>query len=100
MSLALGGVEDDTAPFSVISWRRKNDIALFDIDLLGSDGEASSLDGVDSDERAVRLRYRTVRTGQRTRSGRSLTKSVSYFTMTDLRSWFGTDSVFTRKNGS
>ena len=47
MSLALGGAEDDTAPFSVISWRRKNDIALFDIDLLGSDGEASSLDGVD-----------------------------------------------------
>ena len=33
-------------------------------------------------------------------SGRSLTKSVSDFTMTDLRSWFGTDSVFTRKNGS
>ena len=29
-----------------------------------------------------------------------LTKSVSDFTMTDLKSWFGTDSVFTRKNGS
>ena len=98
--MALGGAEDDTALFSVISWRRKNDIALFDIDLLGSDGEASSLDVVDSDERAVRQRYRTVRTGQRTRSGRSLTKSVSDFTMTDLRSWFGTDSVLTRKNGS
>ena len=100
MSLALGGAEDDTAPFSVISWRRKNDIALLDIDLLGSDGEASSLDGLDSDERAVRLRYRTVRTGQRTRSGRSLTKSVRDCTMTDLGGWFGTDSVFTRKNGS
>ena len=98
--MALGGAEDDTAPFSVISWPRKNDIALFDIALLGSDGEASSLDGVDSDEQAVRLRYRTMRTGQRARSGRSLTKSVSDFTMTDLRSWFGTDSVFTRKNGS
>ena len=100
MSLALGGDEDDTAPFSVISWQRKNDIVLLDIDLLGSDGEANSLDGVDSDEPAVRLRYRTARTGQRTRSGRSPTKSVSDCTMTDLRSWFGTDSVFTRKNGA
>ena len=100
MSLALGEAEDDTAPFSVISWRRKNDIALFDIDLLGSDGEANSLDGVDSDERAVRLRYRTARTGQRTSSGRSPMKSISDCTMTDLRSWFGTDSVFARKNGS
>ena len=100
MSWALGGAEDDTAPFSVISWRRKNDIALFDKDLLGSDGETTSLDGVDSDERAVRLRYRTARTGQRTRSGRSPTKSLSDCTMTDLRSGFGTDSVFARKNGS
>ena len=100
MSWALGGAEDDTAPFSVISWRRKNDIAFFDIDLLGSDGETNSLDGVDSDERAVRLRYRTARTGQRTRSGRPSTKSVRDCTMTDLGSGFGTDSVLARKNGS
>ena len=56
MSWALGGTEDDTTPLSVISWRRKNDIAFFDIDLVGSDGETNSLDGVDSAERAARLR--------------------------------------------
>ena len=100
MSWALGGAEDDTAPFLVISWRRKNDIAFFDIDLLGSDGETNSLDGVDSDERAVCLRYRTARTGQRARSGRSPMKSVRDCTMTDLGSGFGTDSFFARKNGS
>ena len=56
MSWALGGTQDDTAPLLVISWRRKNDIAFFDIVLLGSDGETNSLDGVDSAERAARLR--------------------------------------------
>ena len=100
MSWALGGAEDDTAPLSVISWRRKNGIAFFDIDLLGSDGETNSLDGVNSDERAARLRYRTARTGQRTRSGRPPMKSARDCTMTDLGSGFDTDSVFARKNGS
>ena len=56
MSWALGGTEDDTAPLSVINCRRKNDIALFDIVLLGSDGETNSLDGVNSTERAALLR--------------------------------------------
>ena len=86
MSWALGGTEDDTAPLSVISWRRKNDIALafFDIDLLGSDGETNSLFGVNPGERAARLRCLTARTGQRTRSGRSPTKSSRDCPMTDL----------------
>ena len=97
MSWALGGTEDDTAPLSVISWRRKNDIAFFDIDRLGSDGETNSLFGVNPGERAARLRYLTARTGQRTRSGRSPTKSSKDCTMTDLGRGFETDSVFARK---
>ena len=100
MSWALGGTEDDTAPLSVISWRRKNDIAFFDIDRLGSDGETNSLFGVNPGERAARLRYLTARTGQRTRSGRSPMKSSRDCTMTDLGRGFETDSVFARKNGS
>ena len=56
MSWALGGTGDDTAPLSVISWRRKNDIAFFDIDLVGSEGETNNLDGEASVERVARLR--------------------------------------------
>ena len=99
MSWALGGTEDDTAPLSVISWRRKNDTAFFDIDRLGSDGETNSLFGVNPGERAACLRYLTARTGQRTRSGRSPTKSSRDCTMTDLGRGFETDSVFARKMG-
>ena len=56
MSWALGGTEDDTVPLSVINCLRKNDIACFDIGHVGSDGETNSLEGVNSTERAARLR--------------------------------------------
>ena len=70
------GTQDDTAPLSVMNCLRKNDIAFFDRVPVGSNGETNSLDGVTSTERAAHLRKRTVRTGQRTRSGRSPTKSA------------------------
>ena len=84
MSWALGGTKDDTAPLSVINCLRKNDIAFFNLVRLGSDGETNSLDGVNSTERAALLRQRIAQTGQRTRSGRSPTKSARDWTMTDL----------------
>ena len=84
MSWVRCGTKDDTAPLSVINCRRKNDIAIFDVVRLGSDGETNRLDGVNSTERAALLRQLIARTGQRTRSGRPPTKSARDWTMTDL----------------
>ena len=56
MSWVLCGTKDDTTPLSVINCLRKNDIAFFDIDRLGSDGETNRLAGVNSTERAALLR--------------------------------------------
>ena len=100
MSWVRCGTKDDTAPLSVINCLRKNDIAFFDVVRLGSDGETNRLDGVNSTERTALLRQLIARTGQRTRSGRSPTKSARDWTMTDLGRGFDTDSVFARKNGS
>ena len=84
MSWVRCGTKDDTALLSVINFLRKNDIAFFDVVRLGSDGETNRLDGVNSTERAALLRQLIARTGQRTRSGRSPTKSVRDWNMTDL----------------
>ena len=100
MSCVCYGTKDNTAPLSVIKCLRKNDIAFFDVVRLGSDGETNRLDGVNSTERAALLRQLIARTGQRTRSGRSPTKSARDWTMTDLGRGFDTDSDFARKNGS
>ena len=100
MSWVRCGTKDDTAPLSMINCLRKNDIAFFDVGRLGSDGETNRVDGVNSTERAALLRQLIARTGQRTRSGRSPTKSARDWTMTDLGRGFDTDSVFARKNGS
>ena len=97
MSWVHCGTKDDTALLSVNNCLRKNDIAFFDIVRLGSDGETNRLDGVNSTERAALLRQLIARTGQRTRSGRSPTKSARDWTMTDLGRGFDTDSVFAKK---
>ena len=76
MSWVRCGTKDDTAPLSVINFLRKNDIAFFDVVRLGSDGETNRQDGVNSTERAALLRQLIARTGQRTHSGRSPTKSA------------------------
>ena len=99
MSWVLCGTKDDTAPLSVINSLRKNDIAFFDVVRLVSDGETNTLDGVNSTERAALLRKLIARTGQRTRLGRSPTKSARDWTMTDLGRGFDTDSVLPEKTG-
>ena len=57
------------------------------------------MDGVNSTEQTALLRKRIARIGQRTRPGRSPTKSVRDWTITDLGRGCDTASIFARKTG-
>ena len=75
-------------------------MAFLDIGLVRSFGEEKSLEGVKEAERAAFRRYRTVRTGHKTLSGRSPTKSAKEGTTIDRGRGLEAVSVLAKKNGS